>query len=503
MATLQHPPRGALTGLHAAQDGRLQSEPAALTSDHLSRLLDLARGLSGACEHADVATIAADRGRALTGASATQIAELREDGGLEVIAEGCGGVPALRRRAPSSIRAGAPEHDVVRSGEPVWIASRGEAAERCPNLALGALTGGPDGASWAFLPLVADDELNGVLTLVFDEAQVFDEPTRAFLGEVAAACGNALARGSLFTEERARANASEEARAACEVRERRSERQVGDRTHLYERERFARARAEAETVVAVHAADDLERAQRLTAALSLAETAADVVAALVTHGVEGFGAAGLQLTRRAAGGELEIVATAGSPRWAPAGGARPRDDGATAEAAVLRTGIPLWLDGEELARRFPASAQALLARGAGSWLGVAVPGDREIAAVLSLAFPRARAFTPDDRTRLTLLAHECASVLSRCSARDAGAAARDVARTAAAQPPGAFVVQYEETGVAGPVARVLGVFSSDTAARDALRELERTGPPVVHASITSWTFDVPHPRTRVEIELPE
>ncbi len=74
-------------------------------------------------------------------------------------------------------------------------------------------------------------------------------------------------------------------------------------------------------------------------------------------------------------------------------------------------------------------------------------------------------------------------------------------RTAAVQPPGAYVVQYDETGVDGPVARILGVFSSETSARDALRELDRTRSLVVHASITSWTVDVPCARTRVEIDL--
>jgi hypothetical protein len=484
MAATLHGPRP-IPDTHAAQDGKLQGEPAVLTPEDLARLLDLARELSGACEHAEVAIISAERGRALAGASATQLAERREGFRLAVVAEATGAAPAFQRSPPSWIRAGAPEHEVVRNGEPIWIRSPTEASEHWPNLAPGALTGGPDGASWAFLPLVVDDDVSGVLTLVFDEEQAFDEPTRAFLGEVAAACGNALARGSLFTRERARANASDEARAASEVRQRHSEWQVGDRTRLYERERFARARAEAETVVAVHAADDLERAQPLTAALFLAETAREVVAALVEHGADGFGAVGVELTRRDAGGAVRT----GSERG-------------TAEAEVLRTGAPLWLDAEELARRFPESSEALLARGAGSWLGVPVPGDDGTDAVLSVAFPRERAFTPGDRARLALLADECASVLSRCTAHDAGAAAGAVTRQAAAQPAGAFVVQYDEIGVDGPVARVLGVFSSETSARDALRELDRTHSLIVHASITSWTLDVARPRTSFEIDLP-
>jgi GAF domain-containing protein len=223
----------------------------------------------------------------------------------------------------------------------------------------------------------------------------------------------------------------------------------------------------------------------------------------VKHGVDGFGAVGLELTRQGAGGVLETVATAGSPPRDDAAERPTRSGAATAEAEVFRTGAPLWLDPEELARRFPGSSQALRPRGAGSWLGVPVRGDDDVDAVLSVAFPRERAFTMGDRERLALLADD-ASVLSRCTAHDAGAAARATAlRAAGAQPADAFVVQYDETGVDGPVARILGVFSSETSARDALRELDLARSLVVHASITSWTLDAPRPRTRVEIDLPE
>jgi len=65
------------------------------------------------------------------------------------------------------------------------------------------------------------------------------------------------------------------------------------------------------------------------------------------------------------------------------------------------------------------------------------------------------------------------------------------------------VVQYDESCVDGPVARVLGVFSSETSAREAVREVDRTRSLVFHATITSWTLGVPRPLTRVEIDLPE
>ncbi|WP_242343382.1 GAF domain-containing protein [Anaeromyxobacter terrae] len=469
-----------------------------LTPEQLTRLLELARALSGTVDHADVAAIAAERARVLTGAAAAQLAEMDDGDELAPIAESPGDVPA-RPSAPLSTRASEPAREAARTRTAIWIASRAEARAGYRNVPLVAFGGGPEHAAWAFLPLVADDALGGVLTLAFDEAPAFDPSTRAFLAEVASACANALARGSLFARERDRADASDEARASGEVRQLRSDRLVDDRTHLFERERFARARAEAEAVVAVHLADSLERAQRLTAALAHAETEEDVVAALAAQGLDGFGAALLTLARRTAGGGLELVPLAGVPASAPA----PVDP-ASPEAEVFRTASALWLDAPERVHRFPAAAHDPLAGETGSWLGAPLPGPEGARGVLALAFPYGRAFTPGDRARLTLLAEECASALSRCAVRDAEAAARAAALSEKlAKPLVTFVVQYEEEGRDRPDARVLGVFSSEAAAREALRELDRTRSLLVRAWITSWALDVPLPVTRVEVALAE
>lgn len=494
--------RSGASRAHLADPPPRDIERVLLGPEHLARLLDLSRALSGAVEHAEVATIAADQARVLAGASAAQITELRDEGVLSAIAESNLDAPAHRRTAPPPIRASTAAHDVVRTTAAIWIASPIEARQRYPNVPLDPFSGEPERAAWAFLPLVVDDQLAGVLTLAFDEVQGFDGSTRAFVTEMASVCANALARGSLFTQERERANASEEARAAGEVRERRSERLVGDRTRLYERERFARARAEAETVVAVHAADDLECAQCLRTALVHSESEQDVVAALAAHGLDGFGAVGLAIARRTGDGELEVSASAGFPPEFATTGTRIRSDGATAEAEVLRTGATLWLDAPELTRRFPGMAQALRAAGAGSWLGVPVRDEGGGSGVLAVAFPSGRAFTPGDRERLSLLAEECAAALSRRTVRDADAAARVTALTAVEeQPLVAFVAHYEEEGRDGPDALVLGVFSSEEAAREALHELDRKRSLIVRAWITSWTIDQPNARTRVEVEL--
>jgi transcriptional regulator with GAF, ATPase, and Fis domain len=223
-------------------------EPASLTADHLARLLELARALSGVNAHAEIATVAAMRARAVAGASEAQVCALGRGGGLTILAVAAEGAPAFRPRRPSTVRAGGPERDVVRSGGPIWVGSRRDAFDGDTDVVLDARPGGRHAAAWAFLPLVADDEVSGVLSLAFPEEQAFDGATRAFLSEVASACGSALARGSLFTQAHDRATASEAARAAGAARELSSDRRADHRTRLYERERFARARAEAETV---------------------------------------------------------------------------------------------------------------------------------------------------------------------------------------------------------------------------------------------------------------
>ena len=52
----------------------------------------------------------------------------------------------------------------------------------------------------------------------------------------------------------------------------------------------------------------------------------------------------------------------------------------------------------------------------------------------------------------------------------------------------------------GPVTRVVGVFSSEASAREALRRLDRSRSLLVHASITSWIADAAGPLTSIEID---
>ena len=86
-------------GSGGAPDGTPRGDPAVLTRDQVARLLELERALAGACTHAAIVPIVAERARILTGASAAQLAERREDGRLAVLTE-----PDRRRaRAPRGI----------------------------------------------------------------------------------------------------------------------------------------------------------------------------------------------------------------------------------------------------------------------------------------------------------------------------------------------------------------------------------------------------------------
>jgi GAF domain-containing protein len=115
-----------------------------------------------------------------------------------------GGEPQLAAETASAaylgeLRLSSSEQDTVAMTEPVRIPSRAAAAERYPEFPPRGPDARPRFRAWAFLPLVADDQPDGILALGFSRERKFDAQTRRFLCEAAAVCASALAVGSLFS----------------------------------------------------------------------------------------------------------------------------------------------------------------------------------------------------------------------------------------------------------------------------------------------------------------
>lgn len=408
MATAQWPPLAGVPRPPSPDDRAL------LDASHLALLLDLARALSGALDHRALPTVAAHRVRMLTGAAAARLTQLTEAGSLELLAESSADGPGSEHGPFALAAVSAPERQVLRTGAAVWIGAA--AGRHAPPGTDPLLEAAGRAQTWAFLPLVADERLSGVLALAFDGPRTFDDPGRAFLAEVASECASALARGSLFARERDRADASEDARTTAESRRSRSERVSRDRTRLYERERFARARAEADAAFAMEFAEGMERSQRLTAALARAGSVPGVLAAIAAHAPAAFGALGFSVVWGAGSAWREPIV---SPRPAPPGagaGERLASGSGWAEADVHARGVASWREAGELAPRFPATAEAVAALGGETWLGVPIRVGSATVGVL--AFVLAAGDLPVvARGRLTALASECAAVLAERAAR--------------------------------------------------------------------------------------
>jgi signal transduction histidine kinase len=179
----------------------------------LALIQEVTAALSSAPGVADVAAAVFEKGLEAFGARAGMLA-LERQGVLRV-----DHLFGYRREQAEAFRAvdpGAPipMAQAFRTGEPVWIQSRGELADRFPALA-GKLA--PEHGAWAALPLVGTDGCIGVLGLSFSGERRWDAGERALAVSLAQKCGQALERARLFESER---QARAEAERATAVRER-------------------------------------------------------------------------------------------------------------------------------------------------------------------------------------------------------------------------------------------------------------------------------------------
>lgn len=185
-----------------------------------------------------------------------------------------------------------------------------------------------------------------------------------------------------------------------------------EREQLLTRERMAHAAAE-------RAAEWMERLQRVTAALSAAETPEQVFDTALEEGQAALGAVVGHVAVLVEGGqELELVSVRGSaPTWAQRGWRFPLA-AQTPAADAVRRARPIFVAarGGESSPVDGAGAPALLA-GAQAWCAAPLQVGQQALGALVFAFAVARGFVEEDRQFLLALTQQCAHALERALTR--------------------------------------------------------------------------------------
>jgi signal transduction histidine kinase len=188
--------------LRAERAARHEAERRA---DRTHRLQGVTAGLSGAVTAADVARVVVTQGRAATG-GLWIVDEAEERIDLVHSAGYTDGGRESFSAIPLASRLPMPLLDALRTGQPVWIASKGELGARYPQLA--AVVAELTVYAVACLPLKRDGVSVGGLAFTFDGAEELDAIQREFLETIAHLGEQALERAHLYDrEQRARAEA--------------------------------------------------------------------------------------------------------------------------------------------------------------------------------------------------------------------------------------------------------------------------------------------------------
>ncbi|HEY2594264.1 MAG TPA: GAF domain-containing protein, partial [Chloroflexota bacterium] len=175
-------------------DSVLEHAPAGIQS--------LTEALSGALTISEIADVVYRHVPGLTGAAAGAIVlRAGADDVLEPIGGGPDHAAHLTAYEHLQLDASTPAASVVRSGQPAWINALARAQtertyQHLPECAMGY-------QALAALPLVLDNEVSGVLLLLFGTEQAFHLDERMLLVAVAGQCAVALQRAAAFASERA------------------------------------------------------------------------------------------------------------------------------------------------------------------------------------------------------------------------------------------------------------------------------------------------------------
>jgi signal transduction histidine kinase len=182
--------------LAAEQAARMAAEAA---STRTMRLQAVTAALAGALSREAVIQVITDHGVAATGASVAVVGLLDAAGEqLEVVGWGGPYLAANPDRRPLPFDAPLPQTTAVRTGEPVWLYSRTDAATRFPGFETIMARFGDHAV--AALPLLSADRVLGSLTFGFPMPHSFAPEDRSFLIILAQQCAQALERARLYSE---------------------------------------------------------------------------------------------------------------------------------------------------------------------------------------------------------------------------------------------------------------------------------------------------------------
>jgi len=322
--------------------------------ERLEKLQWLTEALSAAAALEEVTRIVLERGLGLVDASAVTIFWERRPGELELV-QGLGVseefVSGYRRVFADEPL---PCAEAYRTSEPIWLGSRAEIAARFPTLV--PLAERERVEAWAAVPLSIGSS-RGAVGLQFQTARAFDEEERGFVLAAVRQCAHALERARLFDAHK-------------------------------------------------RLAERLQHLQLTSATLSAAATPRDV-AAVAFRALGVIGACAAEIYALAGPEELVLLARHGRPVGADA--APVPIDAPVPAAEVVRTGRALWLDGPEVAARYPQ-----LELGAeNAWAVVPLLASGRALGALTAVFRAARALEADERTFVRLVAQPCAAALER------------------------------------------------------------------------------------------
>ena len=183
--------------LARAEEARAEAQSSA---NRKSRLQTVTAALSQALTAAEVAEAVVEEGLQAVGARAGSLSVLEPGGTSLTIMRAVGYAPeAVARWQEIPLDAPVPISEVVRTGEMVLIEDADEFRQRYPSVPAPAAE---DGA-WAAVPLIVEGRPVGAIGLTFAGARSFNPAERAFLTVVAHHAAQALERARSYERERA------------------------------------------------------------------------------------------------------------------------------------------------------------------------------------------------------------------------------------------------------------------------------------------------------------